>query len=118
MMRNVLLMLALSGLLLSAFVAGGSDGLEKPEVVTYAPPPEGYIHRPLIEFFTGLSCPSCMGSGPNDESPEKVVHETWLEGEEEPSAPFSTIVFHELNGGGVDDLNNDEATARIVAQPS
>lgn len=113
MMRNILLMLALSGLLISAFAVGESEGFEKREVATYAPPPEGYMHRPLIEFFTGLSCPACMGSDPNDNSPEKAVHDTWLDGEADPSAPYSTVVFHELNGGGVDDLNTDEATDRM-----
>ncbi|RLF66138.1 MAG: hypothetical protein DRN57_07695 [Thermoplasmata archaeon] len=112
---SLILMAILGALLAPNGVRGvGPDGGEGTDVQSYsAPPPEGYVHRPLMESFTGLSCPSCMGSGPDDASPEKAVHDTYLGGLEDPSAPFSTVVFHELNGGGVDDLNTDEATARM-----
>ncbi|MBN1390249.1 MAG: cytochrome c biogenesis protein [Candidatus Thermoplasmatota archaeon] len=84
---------------------------EMEEVI--GPPPSGWVHRPILEFFTGLSCPSCMGSDENAASPEKAVHEAYLRSIEDPEVPFTTVVFHELNGGGVDDLNDQEATDRM-----
>ena len=54
-----------------------------------------------------------MGDGPDSDSPEKAVHDSFLGAEADPSVPFTTIFFHELNGGGVDDLNNDDSTARM-----
>ena len=100
-----------------SIIFSGAHALEvkqnKIDSAPIAPPPDGYIHRPVMEFFTGLSCPSCMGDGPDAESPENSVHETYLDGRRDPETPFTTVVFHELNGGGVDDLNNDEATDRM-----
>ncbi len=114
MMNRTVLLLALAAMMLtSLFAFAPVEGVEPRMVEVNAPPPEGYIHRPLVEFFTGLSCPACMGKTPDDDSPEKAVHDTWLEGQDDPSAPFSAIVFHELNGGGVDDLNNAKATERM-----
>ncbi|MCK5772687.1 MAG: redoxin domain-containing protein, partial [Thermoplasmata archaeon] len=78
-----------------------------------APPPSGYIHRPILEFFTGLSCPSCMGSDINADSPEKAVHDSYLTAKGDASVPYTTIVFHELNGGGVDDLRTQESEDRM-----
>ncbi|MGQ9583369.1 MAG: hypothetical protein ACUVV6_07655 [Thermoplasmatota archaeon] len=71
------------------------------------PAPAGYRHRPSIEFFTGLSCPSCMGG------PHQDMERIWEEGGYRPEQEFTYIAFHELNGGGVDDLNNEEATERM-----
>lgn len=71
------------------------------------PPPEGYVHRPIVEFFTGLSCPSCMG-GPHYDM-ERLLEE----GYSDPSQPYTGVVFHELNGGGVDDLATDESRERM-----
>jgi cytochrome c-type biogenesis protein len=114
MIKRYLILFALTAVLFSsAFLIMPGESIEPRTIDVYAPPPDGYIHRPLMEFFTGLSCPSCMGSDPDDDSPEKAVHDTYMEGKDDPAAPFSTIVFHELNGGGVDDLNNDEATERM-----
>ncbi len=78
-----------------------------------APPPSGYIHRPILEFFTGLSCSSCMGSDANADSPEKAVHESYLKAKEDASVPYTTVVFHELNGDGVDDLRTEESEERM-----
>jgi len=69
--------------------------------------PAGYVHRPLIEFFTGLSCPSCM-NGPHPE-----LESIWEENHDKADQPFNYIVFHELNGGGVDDLATDESRERM-----
>lgn len=78
-----------------------------------AQPPAGWIHRPLLEFFTGLSCSSCMGDSPTADSPEKAVHDTYLKSMEDGSVPHTTVVFHELNGGHVDDLQTEESEQRM-----
>ncbi len=71
------------------------------------PVPAGYVHRPSIEFFTGLSCPSCM-AGPHPD-----MERLWNGSGYDPKQDFTYVVFHELNGGGVDDLKNDESEARM-----
>jgi len=71
------------------------------------PVPAGYVHRPVIEFFTGLSCPSCMGG------PHPDMEKLWTESGYDPAQQFTYIAFHELNGGGVDDLNNQDSTDRM-----
>lgn len=70
------------------------------------PVPEGYIHRPLLEFFTGLSCPVCM-EGPHQDI-DRLIKDEGGKGE-----VFNAVVFHELNGGGVDDLATDESFERM-----
>ncbi len=70
-------------------------------------PPEFNGHRPMVEFFTGLSCPSCM-SGPHPET-----EEMYADMREDDSVPWNYVVFHELNGGGVDGLANDETRERM-----
>ncbi|MBA3044267.1 hypothetical protein FP804_03930, partial [archaeon] len=47
-------------LLISAIPTVSESGNEKDN--NSNPPyavPEGYMHRPIVEFFTGLGCPSC-----------------------------------------------------------
>lgn len=106
-------------LIISAFAVtlisgiGGSFEVEGEPEGMMANPPEGYIHRPLLEFFTGLSCPSCMGESPDADSPEKAVHESYLKSEEDEAAPHTTVVFHELNGGGRDDLQTQDSEDRM-----
>ncbi len=85
---------------------GSGDGMA-------AQPPSGWIHRPLLEFFTGLSCPSCMGDSPTSDSPEKAVHDTYLEAKDDGSVPHTTVIFHELNGGNVDALRTEESEERM-----
>ncbi|MGA1822678.1 MAG: redoxin family protein, partial [Thermoplasmatota archaeon] len=92
---------------------GGSLEVDIEQEGILANPPEGYIHRPLLEFFTGLSCPSCMGSSPDADSPEKAVHDTYLKSMEDETVPHTTVVFHELNGGGRDDLQTQESEDRM-----
>lgn len=79
----------------------------------FAPPPSGYVHRPILEYFTGLSCPSCMGDSPDADSPEKAVHDLYKEARADPSEPFTTVVFHQLNGGGEDSLRTEEGEQRM-----
>lgn len=71
------------------------------------PAPPNYVHRPLVEFFTGLSCPSCMNG------PHPQMDGIWEENCDDPEQPFSYVVFHELNGGGVDDLATEESRERM-----
>ncbi len=114
MKGRTVVMITLTALIIASLLqVGGVNGKDTPIIQPLAPPPQGYVHRPLMEFFTGLSCPSCMGKTPDAESPEKAVHDALLNGMEDPSAPFSSVIFHELNGGGVDALNNEESTARM-----
>jgi cytochrome c-type biogenesis protein len=78
-------------------------GLDGPLAV-----PNGYRgHRPLLEFFTGLSCPSCM-AGPHPDI--EGLYASTL-GDE--AVPWTYVAFHELNGGGVDGLATDESRARM-----
>ncbi len=89
-----------------------ANGGSTPEYM--APPPSGYIHRPILEFFTGLSCSSCMGSDVNADSPEKAVHNSYINAKDDASVPYTTVVFHELNGGqNIDDLRTQESEDRI-----
>ena len=78
-------------------------GLDGPLVV-----PSGYDgHRPLFEFFTGLSCPSCM-AGPHPD-----IEALYVSSLADESVPWTYVAFHELNGGGVDGLATDESQARM-----
>ena len=69
--------------------------------------PSGFSHRPMVEFFTGLSCPSCM-AGPHPET-----EEMYADMREDDAVPWNYVVFHELNGGGVDGLANAESRDRM-----
>ena len=69
--------------------------------------PKGWTHRPLAEHFTGLSCPPCM-SGAHPDSTKLWEEEGYTKG-----YPWNYIEFHELNGGGEDDLMTDESRERM-----
>lgn len=101
-------------LLLGVFAPFGSSqmNIDGPDGLM-AQPPSGWIHRPLMEFFTGLSCPACMGDSPTADSPEKAFHDTWLKAKDDESVPQTALVFHELNGGGVDALRTEESEDRM-----
>jgi hypothetical protein len=108
--KNLRLWLAIGTALL--FLAGpamafGGGRPSANDVPDQLPVPAGYVHRPVIEFFTGLSCPSCMGG------PHPDMEKLWDENGYDPAQQFTYISFHELNGGGVDDLNNQDATDRM-----
>lgn len=45
--------------------------------------------------------------------PHQDLDQLWEESEEKPEQPFTFVVFHELNGGQVDDLATDESEARM-----
>lgn len=106
--RRLLLCTSMVVLLL-AFLPGmvGEGGVREARDERQLAPPEGYVHRPIVEFFTGLSCPSCMG-GPHQDM-ERLLEEGYTD----PSQPYTGVIFHELNGGGVDDLATDESQERM-----
>jgi len=73
----------------------------------FRPAPNGYRHRPVVEFFTGLSCPSCM-AGPHPD-----MEKLWEENGYDPQQDFTYVVFHELNGGGEDALQTADSEERM-----
>jgi cytochrome c biogenesis protein CcdA/cytochrome oxidase Cu insertion factor (SCO1/SenC/PrrC family) len=101
----VLLMMAT----LLAGPAGGGIPVDRPDVVDgpAAIPSDFRGHRPLLEMFTGLSCPSCM-SGPHPETEEMYANIR-----DDESVPWTYVSFHELNGGGEDGLANEDSRARM-----
>ena len=89
--------------------AGGGIPVERPsaEDGPTAIPSDFRGHRPLLEFFTGLSCSVCM------EGPHQETEEMYQGIRDDESVPWNYVVFHELNGGGEDGLNNEDATDRM-----
>ncbi len=69
--------------------------------------PNGWTHRPVMEHFTGLSCPPCM-NGAHPDATRIWEEEGYTEGN-----PWNYIEFHELNGGGEDDLMTLDARDRM-----
>lgn len=67
--------------------------------------PANYVHRPIFEFFTGLSCPSCMNGVHQD------MDRLWEDNAN--SLKYTYVVFHQLHGGGEDDLATEETKERI-----
>lgn len=68
--------------------------------------PAGYIHRPIVEFFSGLGCTYCQ-AGP-DQAMDTLFHESL----EVPSQPYNIVVFHQNNGAGDDELTIPESQER------
>jgi cytochrome c-type biogenesis protein len=68
--------------------------------------PDGYVHRPIMELFTGLGCTYCQ-NGP-DQAADRLFHEAL----DEPSQPHNIVVFHQNNGAGDDDLTTPESQER------
>lgn len=69
--------------------------------------PYGWTHRPVLEHFTGLSCPPCM-HGAHPDATRLWEEEGYLEG-----GPWNYVEFHELNGGQEDDLMTDDSRDRM-----
>ncbi len=106
----ILLILVLSSTVISSEVINSSRSINidnNYQNLSLEAVPSNYIHRPIIEFFTGLSCPACMGG------PHQDLERLWNENYENPEQPFTYVVFHELNGGGVDDLATEESKERM-----
>ncbi len=73
------------------------------ETVTY---PEGYTHRPLLEFFTSLSYPPCMDNA------HPAMEEVMEDAHDVDGVPFNLVVFHQ-NIPGNDNLTTSECTERL-----
>ena len=101
----ILLLLGIGNIGISSPAIGSDNDhlITQPPLAT----PSGYIHRPIVEFFTGLSCPSCMNG------PHQDMEKLWEENREIAEQPYTYIVFQELNGGGVDDLATEESKERM-----
>ncbi len=67
----------------------------------------GWTHRPVVEHFTGLSCPPCMNGAHPD------LTRLWEESGYTDEQPWNYIEWHELNGGGEDDLATEDTRARM-----
>mgnify|MGYP002413573299 CR=1 FL=1 len=67
--------------------------------------PNGWTHRPLMEQFTSLGCPPCMGIDPD-------VAKLWKEFREEPGQPVTFVSFHQINGGSDDEFASQESKDR------
>jgi cytochrome c-type biogenesis protein len=68
--------------------------------------PDNYVHRPIMELFTGLGCTYCQ-NGP-DQAADRLFHEAL----DDPSQPHHVVVFHQNNGAGDDDLTIPESQER------
>ena len=67
--------------------------------------PNGWTHRPLMEQFTSLGCPPCMGIDPD-------VAKLWKEFREDPAQPVTFVSFHQINGGSDDEFASQQAKDR------
>ena len=67
----------------------------------------GWTHRPVVEHFTGLSCPPCMNGAHPD------LTRLWEEEGYTAEQPWNYIEWHEYNGGGVDDLATEDTRERM-----
>ena len=67
----------------------------------------GWTHRPVVEHFTGLSCPPCMNGAHPD------LTRLWEEEGYTAEQPWNYIEWHELNGGGEDDLATQNTYDRM-----
>ena len=84
-----------SFLVVALFLVGSglSGEVDADESRTY---PNGWTHRPVMEYFTTLSCPPCMNIQPD-------IGTLWNEFREDPAQPVTFISFHQINGGNGDD---------------
>ena len=84
------------------------SSLVTPSVATNQEPdeyPNGWTHRPIMEQFTSLGCPPCMGIDPD-------VAKLWREFREEPGLPVTFVSFHQINGGSDDEFASQESKDR------
>ena len=101
---SIILLLMLSGFFFTIPVGEGQNASDSDAPQEH---PYGWTHRPVLEHFTGLSCPPCM-SGAHPDATRLWEEEGYSEG-----LPWNYIEFHELNGGGEDDLMPDESRDRM-----
>lgn len=100
----VVLIATLSMMLPAGFSAGEEENHYSEAASDY---PNGWTHRPIVEHFTGLSCSPCM-TGAHPDASRLYEEEALSEG-----YPWNYVEFHELNGGGEDDLMTDESRERM-----
>ena len=84
------------------------SSLVTPSVATNQEPdeyPNGWTHRPIMEQFTSLGCPPCMGIEPD-------VSKLWKEFREDPATPVTFVSFHQINGGSDDEFASQQAKDR------
>lgn len=91
-----------------SIVSGNNQNIiEKPIKTQQNEYPNGYTHRPIIEFFTSLSCNFCMQYG------DPAMSQLWEENGYTNEQPYTYVSFHQTNGGAGDDpFVTDESKAR------
>jgi len=67
----------------------------------------GWTHRPVVEHFTGLSCPPCMNGAHPD------LTRLWEEEGYTAEQPWNYIEWHEYNGGHEDALATEDTRERM-----
>ncbi len=82
---------------ISPFAAIGGSGTDaEPGVPGSAPGTDelsnGWTHRPVVEHFTGLSCPPCMNTAHPD------LTRLWEESGYTDEQPWNYVEWHEYNG--------------------
>ena len=85
---------------ISSFVTPSTATNQEPDEY-----PNGWTHRPLMEQFTSLGCPPCMGIDPD-------VAQLWKEFREDPAQPVTFVSFHQINGGSDDEFASQQAKDR------
>ena len=85
---------------ISSFVTPSTATNQEPDEY-----PNGWTHRPLMEQFTSLGCPPCMGIDPD-------VAQLWKEFRTDPAQPVTFVSFHQINGGSDDEFASQQAKDR------
>ncbi len=85
---------------ISSFVTPSTATNQEPDEY-----PNGWTHRPLMEQFTSLGCPPCMGIDPD-------VAQLWKEFRADPAQPVTFVSFHQINGGSDDEFASQQAKDR------
>ena len=98
--RNFTAMAVCFLFVISSFVTPSTATNQEPDEY-----PNGWTHRPLMEQFTSLGCPPCMGIDPD-------VAQLWKEFREDPAQPVTFVSFHQINGGSDDEFASQQAKDR------
>ena len=108
-MKLSVLVLAISFILLASpiLVAGEANPETMESSEDTRELSNGWTHRPLVEHFTGLSCPPCMNGAHPD------LTRLWEEEGYSAEQTWNYIEWHELNGGNEDDLATQDTYDRM-----
>ena len=98
--RNFTAMAVCFLFVISSFVTPSTATNQEPDEY-----PNGWTHRPLMEQFTSLGCPPCMGIDPD-------VAQLWKEFRADPAQPVTFVSFHQINGGSDDEFASQQAKDR------